>query len=205
MTHEHRPLPGPCGDGCPAPTEIVCTKVAKVFDSCSQTDTVTITTTPLTVHAASLVGTTFACTVTTGTIAVGSTAPDATGCVNVLVTIPFTVTFTSSTAGITFEPVTGLCTSLATLFAPTGTTLQVDATLVCAPPVLTIMSTDTHAVITLTTVISCCVVITSEALTQLLIPSFGPCQIPACGAVLGLACPPSPLQQTPSPCRATSG
>lgn len=198
------PIPGPCPpEGCPPPTEIVCIKVAKVFDSCAQSDTVTITTTATTVDAVSLIGTTFACTVTPGTATVGSTAPDATGCVNVLVTIPFTVSFTASTTTIVILPVTGLCTSLATLYAPTGTTLQVDFTLTCSPPVPTITPIvgTTLALLTLTTVVACCVIITSEATVQLLVPSYGFCEIPPCGP-LGLICPPiPPAQVNPSPCR----
>lgn len=195
--------PGPCpSEGCPAPTEIVCIKVDKVFDSCFQTDLVSVSTTALTVTTASLTGVTFSCAVASGTVSLGSTPPDATGCVNVIATIPFTVTFTSSTSTITFTPVTGQCTSFATLYAPTGTTFQVESSLVCSTPVATItpVTLDLSQVV-LTTVVTCCVVVKSTLLVQLLVPSYGQCEVPQCG-VRGLVCPPpTPPQVYPSPCR----
>lgn len=186
--------PGPCPpEGCPPPTEIVAVRVAQVFDSCAQSDQIAVSTTPLTVTTASLLGVTYACTVVAGTASIGATPPNANGLVNVLVTVPFTVMFTASTTTITFAPVTGTATALATVYAPTGTTLQIDFTLDCSPPVPTVTPVSaTESLLTLTNVVFCCFVITSEATVQLLMPSYGLNPIGPCQPVGGMACPPAP-------------
>lgn len=180
--------------------ELVCLKVEKVFDSCFHSDAVTISTTALTIAAASLAGLTFACLTTAGTPALGTTSPDAHGCVNLLVTIPFTVSFTSNNAAITFAPVAGTCAAVATLFAPTGTTIQIDDTVECGPPLATIGTiSETTVTVTLTTVVTCRIVISSEAKVHLLVESHGFCEIPACNGITGHCSPLFPGNGRSSP------
>ncbi|MBX5466307.1 MAG: hypothetical protein K6U14_02265 [Firmicutes bacterium] len=175
--------PGPCpSTGCPAPTEIDCIVVDKVYDSCTQTITVTQTVTPTAV-----------CTVTgcsidlsTSSCTVGAVTPTLTPNYNDITFVIAASYSIACSAGVSL-PETADTTVTVTLYNPAGTT-----------PSCSILSGSCTCVNLPNGSISCtltlCLLFQTTATVQLLVPSYGFCEPAPCPQVGPvLACPPSPL------------
>lgn len=193
-------VPGPCGPGpCPAPTEIDCIQVNKVYDFCFEADTSTPTT-PLTLPAkcgtvpstATITGTVSSVTCTVASsIAILDAAGNPTGFADVTLVVNATVTYTiTSAAGATictFDDDTFTFVKTIVLCAPSGTT--VDCTIPSSSVVPSIVNGQVFRTITI------CLLVSSVALVNLLVPSYGFCTPAPCVVAPAppFACPPSPL------------
>jgi hypothetical protein len=188
--------PGPCpGSGCPAPTEIDCIEVTKVYDSCFQTETFTDlyatlpTGDPCCDAIAARPTTTVTCAVTDSTCTFVSSTPtstddlvNATFAVCVMETI--TLTGPSGDTCTICLPVHFVKT--ATLCGPVGTTqVCTIAGVTCGPCVITPFGKVLCQLIV-------CLVLQSVATVQLLVPSYGPCVPSACTVLADPPCPPTP-------------
>ena len=188
-------VPGPCPpEGCPAPTEIDCIEVTKVYDFCFQTDTetepFTIPSSCGTIH----VGSTATATVTAVTCSAQTISPisGSGGFANVtmLITVTEAITLTSP-SGTTLCTFTGefWYIKTVTLCAPSGVTIN------CSAPstsVTAMLAPNASEVITTTMI---CLLTEATALVKLLVPTYGFC-VPAPCVVLPtppFTCPPSPL------------
>ena len=184
--------PGPCPPtGCPAPTEIDCIQVTKVYDSCFQTEDFTNLCAPipsgLCQEIAEMPGTTATCAVTSSSCTfVSSTSTGVDDFVNATFAVSLTETITlTSTTGKTCTitvPITFVKT--VTLCGPLGTT-----------QVCTIAGTSCGPCAIIDNTVCCqlivCLVFQSVATVQLLVPSYGFCTPAAC-TVMGLPpCPPT--------------
>jgi hypothetical protein len=175
--------PGPCpSTGCPAPTQIDCIVVDKVYDSCTQTVTVTQT---VTAPVAGCTPSSCAIDLATSTCTVGAVTPTTVTDYN---TITFVISgaFSVTCGGVTV-PETAVSTIQVTLYNPPGTT-----------PSCTILSGTCTCVALPTGLLSCtvtlCVLFQTSATVQLLVPTYGFCQPQPCPQVGPVvSCPPSPL------------
>jgi hypothetical protein len=175
--------PGPCpSTGCPSPTQIDCIVVDKVYDSCTQTITITQTftpTAPCTVSSCSVDLAASSCTVGAVTPSVQPNYND----ITFVIAINYSVDCTS---GVALSE-TADTTATVTLYNPPGTT-----------PSCSILSAACTCVNLPNGSISCtltvCLLFQTTATVQLLVPSYGFCEPPVCPQVAPvLACPPSPL------------
>lgn len=175
--------PGPCpSTGCPAPTEIDCIIVDKVYDSCIQTITTTQTFLAPTVGCSV---SSCALDLATSTCTVGAITPSGTTNYN---NITFVITANYSvtcTTGVTL-PETVDTTQTVTLYNPSGTT-----------PSCNILSGSCTCVNlpngNISCTISLCLLFQVTATVQLLVPTYGFCQPPVCSTVEPIPCPPIPL------------
>lgn len=188
-------IPGPCPEsGCPAPTEIDCIQVTKVYDFCFQTET--------------REGLCFDIPSSCGTVPPGSTAtgsvtsvtcttqsvmpiPGSGGFANVtlLVTVieSFTITSPSGTKICTFSGEFSFFKTI-TLCAPKGVTITCEAPATSVGPCV-IMNGEVCCVVNI------CLLIEAVALVKILVPTFGFCVPAPCVVAPSppFACPPSPL------------
>jgi hypothetical protein len=202
-------VPGPCpSSGCPAPTQIDCIEVTKVYDSCFQTEDFShlrahIPDDDRCMKIASLPGTTATCTVTSSSCTFVSSTTNAVNdeFVNATfaVSLMQTVTLTSPhghTCTFDLPPVEFMKT--ATLCGPSGTT-----------QVCTIAGTTCGPCVILGDKVFCqllvCLVLQSVATVQLLVPNYGFCMPTACTVLASPPCPPTaPADCTTSTTSATS-
>ena len=187
--------PGPCPDsGCPAPTEIDCIQVNRVYDFCFQT----LTRDPLCFDipqncgqipsGSTATGTVSSVTCTTQQISeIEGSGGFANALLLVTVVVSFTITNPLGVVVCTFSGEFFSFTSV-TLCAPDGVTVncQVPSTFVSPA---TIINNDVCAIVTV------CLLIESVALVNLLVPSYGFCVPAPCvvSAAPPFSCPPSPL------------
>lgn len=175
--------PGPCPTtGCPAPTEIDCIIVDKVYDSCTQTITTTQT------FLAPTVGcpvSSCALDLSTSTCTVGAISPSGTTNYNNITFVIGANYSVTCTTGVTL-PETVDTTQTVTLYNPSGTT-----------PSCNILSGSCTCVNlpngNISCTISLCLLLQVTATVQLLVPTYGFCQPPVCGSVEPSPCPPVPL------------
>lgn len=187
--------PGPCcSQGCPAPTQIDCLEVNKVYDSCFQTENFPNLCAPIPsacVPGATMAGASVTCDVTSTTCTfVSSSSTGIDDFANVTFAVALTVTYTitppvpssSTPYPCTFSvPVNFVQT--VTLCAPTGTTQSCTIAGTSCGPLAIINDTVCGQLVV-------CLVYQSTATVQLLVPTYGFCT-PAPCAVLGLpSCPP---------------
>ncbi len=178
--------PGPCPPtGCPAPTEIDCILVDKVFDYCFQADTSGTICTPF-VCTGTVTG--ISCAVTGATCSFQSSTPAATtDFINATFLISATVDFTITTTVTTCTASTSVTLlKTVTLCGPAGT-VQSCTVLSgsCAPPAIVDG--------TVCTTVTICTTFTSTAPVQLLVPAYGYCSPAPCVTQPLPPCPPSPL------------
>lgn len=174
--------PGPCPSaGCPAPTEIDCIVVDKVYDSCVQTITTTQT-----IHGDDCAVTSCTFDLTASSCTLGPITPATTtdySNITFVIGAEYTVAC-SSGAMITS---TAYTTATVTLYNPSGTTPSctiVSGTCMC----VNLPNGDISCTLTL------CVLFQTTATVQLMIPTYGFCVPPTCGQVGPvLPCPPSSL------------
>ena len=195
---------GTVGGACPAPTQIDCIEVTKVYDSCYQMQnfnnvcahvpnvdncrTIAMTT-----------GTVATCAVTSSTCTlVSSTATgvDDQYTVTFAVALVETITLTSP-AGMTctidvpinFVTSTNLC-------IPAGATPSCTVATSCGPcaiiPPATMDATARGDCPTVCCAVNVCLLLQSTAQVQLLVPSYGFCAPPVCQVAGLLPCPPYP-------------
>jgi hypothetical protein len=190
-------VPGPCSGYCPPPTEIDCIQVNKVYDFCFEADTNTNVCTPIpsscgtlptgTVATGSVSGVT--CTVV-GTTPILSSTGQPTGFADVTLLVTVTITYTLTHAGVTICTFTGSFSFMKTivLCAPTGTTIDCTAPSSTVSPVA-ILSGQVCATVTI------CLLVSSVAMVNLLVPSYGFCTPAPCVVSPNppFTCPPSPL------------
>ena len=190
--------PGPCSSmGCPAPTEIDCIEVSKVYDSCFQTENFPNLCAPIPEYcyaAAHALGAVATCDVTASTCSfVSSTPTGIDDFANVTFAVSLTVTYTitppSPGTPCSFSiPVNFVQT--VTLCSPTGTTQTCTIAGTSCGPLAIINDTICGQLVV-------CIVFQSTATVQLLVPTYGFCT-PAPCAVLGLPpCPPAFPTQCP--------
>jgi hypothetical protein len=186
-----QPTPGPCSStGCPAPTEIDCIEVTKVYDSCFQTETFNNLCTPIPTNCLTIAGeagTVATCAITAQScsfVSAVSTGVDDFANVTFAFSLTETITLTN-TAGQTCTftvPVTFVKT--VTLCAPSGTTQTCEvAGTTCGPCALIDDQVCCQLVV--------CIVLQSVATVQLLVPSYGFCVPAPCAVLPILPCPPS--------------
>lgn len=179
--------PGPCpSSGCPAPTEIDCIQVTKVYDFCFESNTLSNVCTAIPVTC---VGATAAtCTVTHCTCSFASSTPSTiSGFVNATFVVACTVQFTIySSAGTCTTSTTASFMETVTLCGPPGTVQSCQVVSEQCGPVAII----DNMVCTSLTV---CVVFLSTALVTLLVPSYGFCTPAPCATLPVLPCPPTSL------------
>jgi hypothetical protein len=215
-------VPGPCpSSGCPAPTQIDCIEVTKVYDSCFQTEDFSHLTARIPcgddgddgdhghhhhddcMRIAQIPGTTATCTVTSSSCTFVSSTTNAVNdqFVNATfaVSLMQTVTLTSPnghTCTFDLPPVEFMKT--ATLCGPSGTTQTCTiAGTTCGPCV--IMGDKVFCQLLV------CLVLQSVATVQLLVPNYGFCMPTACTVLADPPCPPvAPADCTTSTTSATS-
>ena len=191
-------VPGPCVDCCPPPTEIDCIQVNKVYDFCFEADTNSnvCTTIPHTC------GTLPTGAVATGTVSavscsvVGTTqiltpSGAATGFADVTLLVTVTITYTiSSSSGLIICTFTGSFSFMKTivLCAPTGTTIDCTVPSSTVSPVALVNGQ-------VCSTVTICLLVSSVALVNLLVPSYGFCTPAPCVVSPNppFTCPPSPL------------
>lgn len=193
-------IPGPCEDrGCPAPTEIDCIQVNKVYDFCYEADTSDDVCTPIPADCAGEVTSTstatgsvsaVSCTVV-GTTPILDANGNPTGFADVTLLITVTVQYTlTNAAGTVLCTFNGNFSFMKTILlcAPDGTTIECTAPATGVSPVA-IVNGQTCSVVTV------CLLVSSVALVNLLVPSYGFCTPAPCvvAPVPPFACPPSPL------------
>ncbi len=178
--------PGPCPTtGCPAPTEIDCILVDKVFDYCYQADTTGTVCAPYSC-AGTITG--ISCAVTAASCSFQSSTPAVTtDYVNATFLITATVEFTITTSAATCTTATSVTMlKTVTLCGPVGTAQSCTVlSASCAPP----------AVVngTICTTVTICSTFISTATVQLLVPTYGYCTPAPCVTLPLPPCPPSPL------------
>lgn len=174
--------PGACADtGCPTPTEIDCIVVDKVYDSCTQTVTLTQT-----VHDCDCTISSCSIDLSSSSCTVAAITPSTTtnySNVTFIIGVEYTITCSD---GNTITK-TAYTTQVVTLYNPDGTT-----------PSCNILAGTCACVNLPTGEISCtltvCVLFQTTAVVQLMVPTYGFCTPPSCPAVAPvLPCPPSPL------------
>ncbi len=179
--------PGPCGPGgCPAPTEIACIAVDKVFDYCYQQDTSPMVCAPLMQDPAPSPA--ISCSVSSVSCAfVGSVAAATADYVEATFVLSATVDF-----NVSFDGLGGIAQEAVSLFktvtlcGPSGTSQSCTVlSATCTPP----------AIIdeTICTVVTFCATFTSTATVQLLVPAYGYCTPAPCVTLPLGACPPSAI------------
>ncbi len=185
--------PGACSSGCcPAPTEIDCIMVDKVYASCSQTVTATQLVNDMSLPSGCIpsgtVSGSLACSLdlSDSTCSVGAVVSSGTDDINnITYTISAVVNLTCSN-GVTTAPVTVFTTTTVPLYNPSGTT-----------PVCTILSGSCSAVILpngqLSVQVTLCLLLQTLATVQLLVPSYGYCAPSPCEVAASAICPPSNL------------
>jgi len=180
--------------GCPAPTEIDCISVTKVYDFCFLTETRD--------------GLCFAIPAACGTVPTGSVATGTVtsvtcstqsitpitgsgGFANVTLLVTVMLSFTiKNPAGTTLCTFSGEFSffKTVTLCAPTGVSITCEAPATAVGPVV-IISGEVCAVV------SICLLIESVAMVKLLVPTYGFCVPAPCVVAPSppFTCPPSPL------------
>jgi len=175
------------------PTQVDCIVVDKVYDSCSQTITIAQTLSMMPGPSGNGGPPPMMCTVSgcaidlsSSTCQVGAVTASATtnySDITFVIGAQYTVTCTS---GNTLTE-TAYTTQTVTLYNPTGTTPScaiVSGACMC----VNLPNGDISCTITL------CLLFQTTATVQLLVPTYGFCVPPACGAVGPVVpCPPSPL------------
>jgi len=196
-------VPGPCVDtGCPAPTEIDCIQVNKVYDFCFEADTNSNVCTGIPEECRELVTPTstasgtvsrVSCTVV-GSTPILDTLGNQTGFADVTLMVSVTVDYTLMASNGTI-----LCTFCGSfsfmktivLCAPTGTTVD------CAVPSTTVSPV---AILNgqVCSTVTVCLLVSSVAMVNLLVPSYGFCTPAPCvvSPQPPFSCPPSPLYPT---------
>jgi hypothetical protein len=174
--------PGPCPPtGCPAPTEIDCIVVTKVYASCVQTVTtsgqftVTDCTGPVTCNV----------DLSSSTCTVGAITPTGTDDINnVTYIVGLVLDLTCANGVLATE--TLYTTVTVPLYNPAGTYAS-----------CTILSASCNCVLLPNGLVSCnvnaCVLAQTTAVVQLLVPTYGFCSPEPCAVGPLLPCPPSPL------------
>jgi len=187
--------PGPCPEeGCPPPTEIDCIEVTKVYDFCFQTDTrenICFAIPSSCGHVPP--GSTAAGSVTSVSCTTQSITPIANsgGFANVtlLVTVMESITLTAPD-GATICTFTGQFFYLktVTLCAPSGVSITCTAPATAVGPCV-IIAGDVCCTVNI------CLLIESNALVKLLVPTYGFCLPAPCVVSPSppFSCPPSPL------------
>ncbi len=192
-------VPGPCpATGCPAPVQIDCVEVTKVYDFCFLTESrdqmcFDIPTTCGPVPP----GTTATGTVSSVTCTAQSITPilnasgAPTGFANVTLFVTATITFTlTAPAGGTICSFSGMLNLFKTvvLCAPTGVNVTCEAPASTVGPAV-IVAGEVCSPLLL------CLLIESVATVKLLIPTYGFCTPAPCVVAPAppFACPPSPL------------
>ena len=189
-------VPGPCCP-CPPPTEIDCIQVNKVYDFCFEADTNTNVCTPIphscgtlptgTVASGAVSG--VSCTVV-GTTPILSSTGQPTGFADVTLLVTVTITYTLTAAGVTVCTFTGSFSFMKTivLCAPAGTTIDCSIPSSAVSPVA-ILNGQVCSTVTV------CLLVSSVAMVNLLVPSYGFCTPAPCVVSPSppFACPPSPL------------
>jgi len=178
--------PGPCPTtGCPAPTEIDCILVDKVFDYCFQADTTGMVCAPFecpgTVTAISAAVISASCSFQSSTPAVTTDFVNATFLISA--TVQFTITTMYKTC--TVETTITLLKTV-TLCGPAGTVQSCQVLSATASPPAIIDET-------ICTSITICSTFTSTATVQLMVPAYGYCSPAPCVTLPLPPCPPSPL------------
>jgi hypothetical protein len=190
-------IPGPCTDQCPAPTEIDCIQVNKVYDFCFEADTNTNVCVPIPSSCGILpTGTTATGVVSGSTCTVVGTTPItsggvATGFADVTLLVTVTITFTlTGPTGTVICTFTGSFSFMKTivLCAPTGTTITCTIPSSSVSPVAIVNGQVCSAV-------TICLLVSSIAMVNLLVPSYGFCTPAPCvvSPQPPFTCPPSPL------------
>lgn len=187
--------PGSYADGgCPAPTEIDCIEVTKVYDFCFLTETrdglcFAIPSACGTVPSGSTVtGTVTSVACSTQSIsAISGSGGFADVTLLVTVMLSFTITSPSGTTICTFTGEFSFFKTV-TLCAPSGVTITCEAPTTAVGPVV-ILSGDVCGVVNI------CLLIESVATVKLLVPTYGFCVPAPCvvAAAPPFTCPPSPL------------
>ena len=184
--------PGPCPTtGCPAPTEIDCIMVDKIYASCTQTVPVTQVLDCDDLPAGCLPPGTMSgslpCTLdlTASMCTVGAVVASGTDSINnITYTISAVVNLTCPSG--TVFPVTLYTTTTVPLYNPSGTT-----------PSCTVISGSCSAVILpngdVSVQATLCLLLQTLARVQLLIPTYGFCAPTPCEVAAVAACPPGAL------------
>jgi hypothetical protein len=196
-------VPGPCPEsGCPAPTEIDCIQVNKVYDFCFEADTNSNVCTRIPEECCELVTPTSTATGTVSSVScsvVGTTAIlDAMGnptgfadvTLMVTVTVDYTITASNGTVLCTFSGNFSFMKTIV-LCAPAGTTVSCSVPSTSVSPVAILH----HQVCSTVTI---CLLVSSVAMVNLLVPSYGFCTPAPCvvSPQPPFSCPPSPLFPT---------
>jgi hypothetical protein len=193
-------VPGPCQGPCPSPTEIDCIQVNKVYDFCFEAETNSPISIPIPASCGTLPAGTTAQGAVTGSscTVIGSTpilnpAGQPTGFADVTllisVSMEFTLTGPTGTVICTF-PATPAFSFMKTivLCAPAGTTITCTIPSSAVSPAAIVDGSVVSAV-------TICILVSSIALVNLLVPSYGFCTPAPCVVAPSppFACPPSPL------------
>ncbi len=191
-------VPGPCSHGCPAPTEIDCIQVNKVYDFCFEADTNSNVCTPIPSHCCEIpLGATATGAVQSVSCSVvGSTpilnpqgTPTGFADVTLMVTVVVDYTITSSTGTVlcTFSGSFSFMKTIV-LCAPTGTSIDCNVPSSSVSPVA-ILNGQVCSTVTV------CLLVSSVAMVNLLVPSYGFCTPAPClvSPQPPFSCPPSPL------------
>jgi hypothetical protein len=198
-------VPGPCPNGCPAPTEIDCIQVNKVYDFCFEAETNTNVCTTIPNSCGTLPSGTVAsgtvsgvsCTVV-GTTPILNSTGQPTGFADVTLLVTVTITYTLTYAGATICTFTGNFSFMSTivLCAPSGTTIDCTIPSSAVSPVA-ILNGQVCSTVTV------CLLVSSIAMVNLLVPSYGFCTPAPCVVSPSppFSCPPSPLY--PESCSST--
>ena len=187
--------PGPCAEeGCPAPTEIDCISVTKVYDFCFLTETRDTLCFAIPASCGNVpTGSTATGSVTSVTCSTQSITPitGSGGFANVTLLVTVVESFT-----ITNPAGTKLCTftgeffffKTVTLCAPTGVSITCEAPATSVGP-CTIINGEVCCVVNI------CLLIESVAQVKILVPTYGFCVPAPCvvAAAPPFSCPPSPL------------
>lgn len=187
--------PGPCGTaGCPAPTEIDCIEVTKVYDFCFQNETRENTCFTIPENCGPIpTGSTASGTVSQVDCTTQSITPikDSGGFANVTLLVTASVALT-----ITGPDGSKLCAfggqffffETVTLCAPTGVSVTCTAPATAVSPCVIIGGQVCCPV-------NLCLLIQSTALVKILVPTYGFCVPAPCvvAAAPPFSCPPSPL------------
>ncbi len=189
--------PGEFPNGVPAPIEIVCIEVTKVYDSCFQTDILLATATVAPAISGTVVS--GGCTVTGTSCTLISSTPAASPpnppppAVPLFQNLTFNVVVSGSvtvisSAGLSTGAFTVSQLKTVTLFAPSGVSTLCEITADCQ---ITSISGNTVNIN-----IDLCEVFKTVFLAQLLVPAYGFCTPSPC-SVSPIVCPPVPPPQFP--------
>lgn len=178
--------PGPCPpSGCPAPTEIDCILIDKVFDYCFEQDTLNQVCAPFVCAGTPTSAT---CTVSSASCSFQSSVPSSTpnyvlATFVIQATVDFTVFTTSATCTTS---TTATFTKTVLLCGPTGTVQSCEVlSAACTPPAIIDGTVCSSLVI--------CETFESTAPVKLLVPSYGYCTPAPCQTLPLGPCPPTPL------------